>query len=51
MMVNFNGALNSHPHSLQGSVVGIVDYAESLVVEYKYDPRGKPTLVRTLTDT
>ena len=34
-----------------GGAVGIVDYAESLVVEYKYDPRGKPTLVRTLTDT
>ena len=34
-----------------GGVVGIVDYAESLVVEYKYNPWGKPTLVRTLTDT
>lgn len=31
--------------------MGIVDYAESLVVEYKYNPWGKPTLVRTLTDT
>ena len=29
--------------------MGIVDSAGSLVVEYKYDAWGKPTLVRTLT--
>ena len=40
-MVNFNGAPYSHLHSLQGDVAGIVDYAESLVVEYKYDPMGQ----------
>lgn len=28
-----------------GGVVGIVDYAESLVVEYKYNPWGKPILL------
>ena len=40
---------NSYIHNLQGDVVGIVDTAGSLVVEYKYDAWGKPTLVRTLT--
>ena len=48
-MVEFNGALYSYVHNLQGDVVGIVDNAGSLVVEYKYDAWGKPTLVRTLT--
>ena len=48
-MVDFNGALYSYVHNLQGDVVGIVDSAGSLVVEYKYDAWGKPTLVRTLT--
>ncbi len=48
-MVKFNGALYSYIHNLQGDIVGIVDSAGSLVVEYKYDAWGKPTLVRTLT--
>ncbi len=48
-MVEFNGALYSYVHNLQGDIVGIVDSAGSLVVEYKYDTWGKPTLVRTLT--
>ena len=48
-MVEFNGAVYSYIHNLQGDVVGIVDSAGSLVVEYKYDAWGKPTLVRTLT--
>ena len=48
-MVEFNGTLYSYVHNLQGDVVGIVDSAGSLVVEYKYDAWGKPTLVRTLT--
>ena len=48
-MVEFNGALYSYIHNLQGDVVGIVDSAGSLVVEYKYNAWGKPTLVRTLT--
>ena len=48
-MVKFNGALYSYVHNLQGDIVGIVDSAGSLVVEYKYDAWGKPTLVRTLT--
>ena len=48
-MVEFNGALYSYVHNLQGDIVGIVDSAGSLVVEYKYNAWGKPTLVRTLT--
>ena len=48
-MVEFNGALYSYVHNLQGDIVGILDNAGSLVVEYKYDAWGKPTLVRTLT--
>ena len=48
-MVDFNGALYSYVHNLQGDIVGIVDSAGSLVVEYKYDAWGKPTHVRTLT--
>ena len=48
-MVEFNGAVYSYIHNLQGDVVGIVDSAGSRVVEYKYDAWGKPTLVRTLT--
>ncbi len=48
-MVDFNGALYSYIHNLQGDIVGILDNAGSLVVEYKYDAWGKPTLVRTLT--
>ena len=49
VMVDFNGALYSYIHNLQGDIVGIVDTAGSLVVEYKYDAWGKSTLVRTLT--
>ena len=48
-MVEFNGTLYSYVHNLQGDVVGIVDSAGSLVVEYKYDAWGKPTFARTLT--
>ena len=48
-MVKFNGAVYSYIHNLQGDIVGFVDSAGSLVVEYKYDAWGKPTLVRTLT--
>lgn len=47
--MEFNGALYSYVHDLQGDVVGIIDSAGRLVVEYKYDVWGKPILVRTLT--
>ena len=40
-MVEFNGAVYSYVHNLQGDIVGIVDSAGSLVVEYKYDAWGK----------
>ena len=48
-MVEFNGMLYSYVHNLQGDIVGILDNAGSLVVEYKYDAWGKPVPVRTLT--
>ena len=35
-MVEFNGAVYSYVHNLHGDIVGIVDSAGSLVVEYKY---------------
>ena len=48
-MVEFNGTLHSYVHNLQGDIAGILDSTGSLVVEYKYDAWGKPTLVHTLT--
>ena len=48
-MVEFNGALYSYIHNLQGDNVGIVDSSGNVVVEYKYDAWGKPMFVRTLT--
>ena len=48
-MVEFNGTLYSYIHNLQGDIVGILDSAGNLVVEYKYDAWGKPVAVRTLT--
>ena len=51
-MVEFNGALYSYVHNLQGDIVGILDNAGSLVVEYKYDAWGKPlSTTGTLADT
>ena len=48
-MVEFNSTLYSYIHNLQGDIVGILDSAGNLVVEYKYDAWGKPVAVRTLT--
>ena len=48
-MVEFTGTLYSYVHNLQGDIVGILDDAGSLVVEYKYGAWGKPVPVRTLT--
>lgn len=39
--VNFNGAMYTYAHNLQGDAVGILDNAGNLVVEYKYDAWGK----------
>ena len=48
-MVNFNGAYYMYLHNLQGDVVGLVDSSNNIVVEYKYDAWGRPTLKRSLT--
>ena len=40
--VNFNDVTYTYFHNLQGDVVGIIDNAGNLVVEYKYDAWGKP---------
>ena len=47
-MVEFNGTLYGYVHNLQGDIVGIIDSAGNLVVEYGYDAWGKPVVVRTL---
>ena len=39
--VNFNGTIYTYIHNLQGDVVGLLDNAGSLVVEYKYDGWGR----------
>ena len=41
-MVEFGGIVYTYVHNLQGDIVGIVDSAGALVVEYKYDAWGKP---------
>ena len=48
-MVAFNGAYYTYLHNLQEDAVGLVDSGNNIVVEYKYDAWGKPTLKRTLT--
>ena len=40
--VNYNGNIYTYLHNLQGDIVGILDNAGNLVVEYKYDAWGKP---------
>ena len=40
--VDFNGTIYTYLHNLQGDIVGILDNAGNLVVEYKYDAWGKP---------
>ena len=51
-MVEFNGTLYSYIHNLQGDIVGILDSAGNLVVEYKYDAWGKPlSTTGVLADT
>ena len=51
--VKFNGTMYTYLSNLQGDIVGILDNAGTLVVEYEYDAWGKPlnttgTLVGTL---
>ena len=50
--MEFNGTVYTYLHNLQGNIVGIVDIARVLVVEYKYDAWGKPlSTTGTLADT
>ena len=42
-LVNYNGTQYSYPYNLQGDVIGLVDSAGSLVVEYKYNAWGSIT--------
>ena len=48
----FNGTIYTYVHNLQGDIVGILDSAGNLVVEYKYDAWGKPlSTTGSLADT
>ena len=50
--VEYNGVKYRYVHNLQGDVVGIVDSADNLVVEYRYDAWGKPlNITGSLADT
>ena len=50
--VNFNGVTYTYLHNLQGDVVGIIDKAGNLVVEYKYDAWGRSiSITGSLADT
>ena len=40
--VEYNGVKYRYVYNLQGDIVGIVDSADNLVVEYRYDAWGKP---------
>ena len=40
--VEYNGVKYHYVHNLQGDIVGIVDVAGNLVVEYRYGAWGKP---------
>ena len=40
--VKWNNAMYRYVHNLQGDIVGIIDAAGNLVVEYRYDAWGKP---------
>ena len=42
-LVNHNGTQYSYLYNLQGDVIGLVDNAGSLVVEYKYNAWGSIT--------
>ena len=39
--VSYNGVLYTYVHNLQGDIVGLLDNAGTLVVEYKYDAWGR----------
>lgn len=39
--VNFNGTMYTYIHNLQGDIVGMLDNAGTIVVEYEYDAWGR----------
>lgn len=39
--VSYNGVIYTYIHNLQGDIVGLLDNAGALVVEYRYDAWGK----------
>ena len=43
--VEYNGVKYHYIHNSHGDIVGIIDAAGNLVVEYKYDAWGKPLSV------
>ena len=50
--VKFNGTMYTYLSNLQGDIVGILDNAGTLVVEYTYDAWGKPlSTTGALADT
>ena len=50
--VKYNGKTYTYIHNLQGDIMGILDSAGSLVVEYRYDVWGKPlNITGLLADT
>ena len=50
--VDFNGTIYTYLHNLQGDIVGILDNASNLVVEYKYDAWGRSiSIAGSLADT
>ena len=50
--VNYNGVIYTFVHNLQGDIVGIIDNAGTLVLEYKYDAWGRLlSTTGTLADT
>ncbi len=50
--VEFNGTMYTYLHNMQGDIVGLLDSAGILMVEYKYDAWGRPlSTTGTLADT
>lgn len=50
--VSFNGVIYTYIHNMQGDIVGLLDNAGNLVVEYKYDAWGRLlSTAGTMSDT
>ena len=51
-VIEYSGKIYTYVHNQQGDVMGILDSAGNLVVEYKYDAWGRPvSTTGTLTST